>query len=372
LPPPLAGLISAATNTTSMILHNGKFVPKAQKLWEQKDALLDTIKALLDAGANPNAKSDESPLHHLARRIPDDIRLPIARMLLEKGANPDAIDKQDTSPLQMAVLYKSPNYARLLLDYPVDINRLTPRGTALDIVVNNIDFAKRDIAARPAAAPAYEAELRDLDALLQLLNARGAKRKSELDIAPEQPKPEERHIASDFLKLVNTGEAEWALLALKAQFDAVSDAYFKFSKSKTRHQNVPLRPAADAEEIPPFAAVVKVKDSPWTLILCTIFYIRASHIKHIAAAAKELSESLKTHALTYSGTEETDYGNCELFDNGKSASKAAGKKSIALLTKEIVVLPAFYPARKGDNQWLSIEKSSINMVERADLVVSGA
>src|SRR5437763_949489 len=52
--PPLAGLIAAATNTTSMVLHNGKLVPAAQKLWEQKDALLDTIKALLAAGANPD------------------------------------------------------------------------------------------------------------------------------------------------------------------------------------------------------------------------------------------------------------------------------------------------------------------------------
>ena len=181
-------------------------------------------------------------------------------------------------------------------------------------------------------------------------------------------KPEIRHIASDFLKLVNTGEAEWALLAVKAPFDAVSDTYLKFVKGNSREENVALRLAADGEEVPPLAAVVKVKNSPWTIILRTIFYVRSPDLKHVTGAAKELSKSLKTRALSYVGTEESENGECELFDSGKSLATADDDDSIALLTRENILLPACYPTRDGDKPWLAIEKPSIPMVERADLI----
>jgi len=368
--PPLVGLISAAANTTSLVMHNGKLVPSGQILWEQKDLLIQVIRELLAAGANPNGTAGKSPLLALAWRIPDDVRLPIAHLLLKSGANPDASDKTGTSPLLAAVLYRSTAYARLLLEQPVDVNRTAPRGAILNIAEDNLASARKDLASAGKAANRYQQEtnLQQLEQLVQDLKSRGARHKSELAVPPEKTKPQPRHVASDFLDLANAGEAEWALLAIKAPFEAACDAYFKFSKSKFRTPNVPLHPAADGEEIPPYAAVVKVKDSPWTLILCSIFYVRAADLKHAASAAKHLSAALQTRALTYTGTEETEIGRCELFENGQSISKGSGKKAIALLSQENIALPAFYPARKGSDLWLSIEKPSLGAVLQADLI----
>jgi hypothetical protein len=311
--PPLAALVAAAGNTISMVLHNGKLVPEGQKLWEQKEKLLEVVAALLAAGAEPEGAAGASPLQALARRVPEEISLPIARLLLEKGANPNAMDRSGNSPLSMAALYKS-------------------------------------------------------SALLELLKSYSAKQKSAPDVPAKKPRTPRRHVASDFLELVNTGEAEWAMLAVKAPFEAVSDAYLDFSKSRDRRQNVPIRPAADGQEIPHVAAVVKVKQSPWTIVLCTIFYVRMPDLQHVAAAAREISSSLETRAITYAGAAETNYGSCQLFEFGKSIAKGGGKKAIAMLAEENVVIPACYPARDKEDMWLAVEKSATDQVERADLI----
>ena len=144
----------------------------------------------------------------------------------------------------------------------------------------------------------------------------------------------------------------------------VPDTYLKFAKGNSREENVALRPAADGEEIPPLAAVVKVKDSPWTIILRTIFDVRSPDLKHVAGAVKELSKSLKTRAFSYAGTEESENGECELFDSGKSLATADDDDSIfPAAHAENILLPACYPTRDGDKSWLAIEKPSIPMVD---------
>ena len=153
--PPLVALASSIANTTTMVLRNGKLVPAAKDLWDQKETLFDLFQSLLAAGADPNitGSSGRSPLHFLARRIPDDVRLRIARMLLEKGANPDALDDDGYSPLLTAAFYNSVSFARLLLEYPVDVNRLCPRGSVFDIVESNITIARSDIAGAHRCRP---------------------------------------------------------------------------------------------------------------------------------------------------------------------------------------------------------------------------
>lgn len=373
--PPLVVLASGVSNTTSLVSRNGKLVPAGKDFWDQKELLLELVQTLLAGGADPNAVGSGSmrntPLEMLGRRIPQDISIPLARMLIEKGANPDGSAKSEDSPLMMAVFYKSSAFARFLLEHPVDVNRLSQRGTVLDVVEDNIKTTQRDLAsARTKEIRAeLQAELLDLQSLHDLLISRGGKHQLELELPSKAPpKPEKRHIASDFLKLVYTGEAEWALLAVKAPFDAVSDAYFKFAKANDRQEKVSIRPAGDAEEVPPVAAIIKVKDSEWTIILRTIFYMRLPDMKHVTSAAKELSKTLQTRAMSWVGTEETEKGRCELFDDGQRIAAANNARSVALLTKENLRVPACYPARNGDKTWLAVEQSSLSKVERADLI----
>jgi len=371
--PPLVALLAGVCNTTSLVSRNGKLLPAGKDFWDQKEDLFEIVQSLLEAGADPNAgdSTREPPLAFLGRPIPVEISLPVGEMLIAKGANPDAVRKPGDSPLMIAVLYNSADFARLLLEHPVDINRLCPRGTVLDVVESNIKTAERDIASARTndIRKHFESLLQELKPLRDLLISRGGKRKSELDLPMEAPpKPEKRHIATDFLKLVNTGEAEWALLAVKAPFDAVTDAYMKFAKSKDRHENVPVRAAADAEEVPPLTAVIKVKESDWTIILRTIFYVRLPDLKHVAGAAKELSKLLHTRALAWTGTEETHNGRCELFENGEKIASAGSAKAIAMLASEDVRVPACYPARAGADSWVAVEKTTAFTVERADLI----
>src|SRR4029079_7670459 len=84
---PLVVLAGSAANTTTMVARNGKLVPAGKDFWDQKEALFELIPSLLAGGADPNAKgsSREAPLASLVRRMPEEIALPIARMLIEKG-----------------------------------------------------------------------------------------------------------------------------------------------------------------------------------------------------------------------------------------------------------------------------------------------
>jgi hypothetical protein len=271
-----------------------------------------------------------------------------------------------------AALYSSTGLARLLIDHPVDVNRQSQQGSILDIVEDKIERARKDIpvARTDAIRATFEAEKRELESLRDLLISRGAKHKSELPPVPvAPPKPEKRHVATDFLKLAySTDDSVWAILAVKAPFESVADAYFKLAKSKTRQQNAPVRAAADGQEVAPLAAVVKVKDSPWTIIQRTIFILGTADVKHVCSAAKSLSKSLNIRAVTWIGTEETANGRCELFENGERTATAGSAKVIALLTAEGVPCPAVYPARKGDETWLAVEPPSSGTVERADLI----
>jgi ankyrin repeat protein len=95
---------------------------------------LKLVKLLLEAGCDPNSAfshTDEdvvkgdTPLLVAVRQTPRDFlgfkpstnasRLAIAKVLLEKGAEPNVLNAQGKSPLIEAVLQRSLGYARLLL-----------------------------------------------------------------------------------------------------------------------------------------------------------------------------------------------------------------------------------------------------------------
>jgi ankyrin repeat protein len=74
----------------------------------------DLVKMLLDAGADPNAKSatDGTPVHTAAFTG----NLPVLEMLLEAGGDPGSPDKNGHSPLDVARERGNTEAAALLHD----------------------------------------------------------------------------------------------------------------------------------------------------------------------------------------------------------------------------------------------------------------
>ena len=102
------------------------------------------VKALLDAGANANAKADleydecGDLVYSLlcgrdgvnALMVAADNRNPeSAKLLLDAGADVNAETDDGTTALMMVALYGNPEFAKLLLDAGADVNAETDDGT---------------------------------------------------------------------------------------------------------------------------------------------------------------------------------------------------------------------------------------------------
>jgi len=90
-----------------------------------------TVKALLDAGADPNFSGHQgnSPLHHATERGDLDA----VRLLLAHGARVDPVDDWGNTPLARAAVYGHVEIGRALLEAHADANRRAKDGsTPLD------------------------------------------------------------------------------------------------------------------------------------------------------------------------------------------------------------------------------------------------
>jgi len=97
----------------------------------QQAGSFETVKALLDAGAEPSFSGHQgaSPLHHFTERGDAES----VGLLLEKGARVDAVDDWDNTPLARAAVYGHVEIGRALLDAGADANHHAKDGsTPLD------------------------------------------------------------------------------------------------------------------------------------------------------------------------------------------------------------------------------------------------
>jgi len=64
-------------------------------------SVLPLVRLLLDVGADPNAVNDEgnSPLHIIAYWMGDEMESPLADLLLEYGADPGQVNLKKETPL---------------------------------------------------------------------------------------------------------------------------------------------------------------------------------------------------------------------------------------------------------------------------------
>jgi hypothetical protein len=196
-----------------------------------------------------------------------------------------------------------------------------------------------------------------------------------------------------FLQFMYDGQPEWSLFAVKAPIDEVTSAFAKFTKAKNTKANVPLKPAGETgDELGDFAAIVQLKNSPWTVVFRSIYWVSSPQLEAVPREAKELSTRLKTRAITFIGEDTSGAIGYELFENGKSLEEAiwAGGEGFSTFKstlreqpddeeadddfadkafrQEGIYIPACYPKSEDGQEWLAIDKLSAGTISRADLV----
>lgn len=108
---------------------------------------LEIVKALLDAGANPNALSrgNTTPFMWACRECGTDI----INELLENGANPDpdVRNVRGSNPLNEACFWGNPEAVKLLLDRGVDVNTSVPYtgGDKVNVLITAIENERTEV-----------------------------------------------------------------------------------------------------------------------------------------------------------------------------------------------------------------------------------
>src|SRR5688572_13345319 len=97
----------------------------------------DVVKALLERGAKPSTPSRDqgfTPLHSAVATDAGEATAEIVRLLLEASADPNAKSKEGGTPLHSAAFTGDLEIAELLLAYGADPNATDPMGrTPLDV-----------------------------------------------------------------------------------------------------------------------------------------------------------------------------------------------------------------------------------------------
>lgn len=327
--PPLYEGASVICNTSPMVMRNGKMVMEVGDVWARRGEVLEVFRMLLDAGADPNAPGPRggTALAKLAfcEKMPDELRLALLEMLLKARADPDQADKDGFTAIKAAQARKNERVLKLLQQAPPSPPAPPP--------------------ARPvAAAPAPK-----------------DKRKSSSDTDG----------AADFHELLSKGEQEWAVLAVKAPIDAVTDELERRRRVKAA-RNVPIKSAAKKTgEVLPAIAVVEVRDSPWTIIFRSLFHLNERALAEATDLARTLSGALKARAVLYLNHGAADAAGYAIFDRGakeQSVDEADGDSADRFFRDQHIYLPACYPKASGKSLSLAVERRSAERIARADLV----
>jgi hypothetical protein len=196
-----------------------------------------------------------------------------------------------------------------------------------------------------------------------------------------------------FLDFAYGGEPEWSLFAVKAPIEAVSAAFAEYAKAERRLTDVPRKAAGgDGDELAQLAAVVQIKDNPWTVVYRSLLWVDSPQLEGVPREARELSARLKTNAVAFIAEDTSGAMAYELFEVGKSLENAEWesggdffsfkstlrKKPVLeevgdefadeFFREQGIYLPSCYPMSEGDKHWLAVDEVSASVVERADLI----
>jgi hypothetical protein len=200
---------------------------------------------------------------------------------------------------------------------------------------------------------------------------------------------------ADFLKFMNEGQPEWAIVAIKASAEEVADELSDFHGAKNIFKSVEIKTGAEYDQLEQLVAVVQVKDSPWTIVFRTLLYVDEAAIDGVADDAKELSGRLNTRAISFIGEDTSGSNAYKIFEKGKLLEdvewesggeffrfKSSLRKRPALesvedsfvdevFRAEGIYVPCCYPRAEKGEPWLAVEKASEGLVEHADLIEFG-
>ena len=207
-----------------------------------------------------------------------------------------------------------------------------------------------------------------------------------------QTKPAEQLGARHFLEFMYDGQPEWSLFAVKAPAEEVSEEWVDFRGAKAVHRAVPIKAGGEYDEIANAVAVVQVKNNPWAIVYRSILYVDEAHMEAAVEEAKEFSARLNTRTISFIGEDTSGANSFSLFEKGKvieqvewevggeffkfkstrrkrpELEKVTDEFIDGIFREEGIYVPACYALGEEEDMWLAVNKSSLEMVDRADLI----
>lgn len=333
-----------------------------------------TVRLLLKAGADPNLGDEYgTPLLSAA----GDGNLPVVRMLIEAGALPNPAHETGITPLASAMYRGRAKVVEYLLRHGADPLLKDAEGQSI-LKAAKLLARNRGAGYQPIYEMVQAAYARlpksggTMPASQSFGSALGIKDFTRMDVHPE-----------------------WSVFAVKAPADVVARVLADFRKPIRFERRVPLKPAKKFEQIAPLTAVVRIKANPWTVVLRSVGDVSAQEIEGVPEEAKMISAKLKTRAVSFL-CEDTSNAMCyALYERGRLLEEAewecGGEMSSftstlrqrpkgrrftedfadQLFRSEGIYIPVCYPRLEGSRVWLSVQKPSFGLIERADLLELG-
>jgi len=140
---------------------------------------------------------------------------------------------------------------------------------------------------------------------------------------------------------------------------------------------VPVRaPRKKDDEIAPLIAIVQPKESSWAVILRILCMpIGMPDVTDAEKVCKTMSTKLKTRALAFIGEDTSFAMGYMLYQHGKKVGTKDWESQTDSADEEFaalgIYLPACYPRQEGKTTWLCAHESSIDRIQRADVVDLG-
>jgi len=178
---------------------------------------------------------------------------------------------------------------------------------------------------------------------------------------------------SNFIDFIDDwGQSTWAVIAVESPVESAVGAYSTVCTHRKLWPNVPVRPARKKDdEMAALVPVVQPKNSKWSLIY-RILCLPWEDYEGLMSDAQSISAENKTRALAFMGHDSSGGMSIFLYKNGKKIGQHDWESRFDPSDKQFAELklyvPACYPRKEGKETWLVVTESSLDRIDRADIV----